>query len=131
MSARTEISAIRPFTIETPESELQDLRQRIAATRWPEKELVPDHSQGVQLETIQELARYWSSDYDWRACEAKLNALPQFMTEIDVRLTAVGSRAGRTLRQVTQAPPRISVRPGSSLTSRQAWIRSGIMRKKA
>src|ERR1700709_160020 len=74
---------IRRFTIETPESELEDLRARIAATRWPSKELVADRSQGVQLATLQELARYWTTDYDWRKCEAKLNALPQFTTEID------------------------------------------------
>src|SRR4051794_10796656 len=76
-------AAIRPFTIETPESEPENLRARIAATRWPSKELVADRSQGVQLATIQELARYWGTDYDWRLCEAKLNALPQFTTEID------------------------------------------------
>src|SRR3954465_2234340 len=76
-------AAIRRFTIETPESELEDLRARIAATRWPSKELVADRSQGVQLATLQELARYWTTDYDWRKCEAKLNALPQFTTEID------------------------------------------------
>ena len=62
---------------------LVDLRQRIAATRWPEQETVADKSQGVQLATMQELARYWATDYDWRKFEAKLNALPQFMTEID------------------------------------------------
>jgi pimeloyl-ACP methyl ester carboxylesterase len=73
----------RPFTVEVPEADLEALRARIAATRWPEKETVADQSQGVQSATIQALARYWASDYDWRACEAKLNALPQFMTEID------------------------------------------------
>jgi len=86
MPATTKASAangIRPFTVEIPEAELEALRARIAATRWPEKETVADQSQGVQLETIQELARYWASDYDWRNVEAKLNALPQFMTEID------------------------------------------------
>src|SRR5215813_4509821 len=83
MSATTENSMIRPFTIATPEQELNELRRRVAETRWPEKEPVADHSQGVQLATIQELARYWASDYDWRQCEATLNALPQFMTEID------------------------------------------------
>ena len=76
-------SAIRPFTIDVPDEQLEDLRRRIAATRWPSKELVADRSQGVQLATIQELARYWTSDYDWRKCETKLNALPQFTTEID------------------------------------------------
>jgi pimeloyl-ACP methyl ester carboxylesterase len=66
-----------------PEEAIADLRRRIAATRWPTRELVADRSQGVQLATIQELARYWASDYDWRACEETLNALPQFKTEID------------------------------------------------
>ena len=80
-SART--NAVRPFTIETSETELEALRDRIAATRWPSKELVADRSQGVQLATIQELARYWATDYDWRKCQARLNALPQFKTEID------------------------------------------------
>jgi pimeloyl-ACP methyl ester carboxylesterase len=77
-------TTIRPFTTpEVPEGELKALRERIAATRWPSTELVADRSQGVQLATIQELARYWATDYDWRRCEAKLNALPQFKTEID------------------------------------------------
>jgi pimeloyl-ACP methyl ester carboxylesterase len=74
---------IRPFQVETPEEELAELRRRIEATRWPSKELVADRSQGVQLATLQALARYWTGDYDWRRCEAKLNALPQFTTEID------------------------------------------------
>jgi pimeloyl-ACP methyl ester carboxylesterase len=76
-------SAIRPFSINVPEEELVELRRRIAATRWPDKETVPDPSQGVQLETMQKLARYWGTDYDFRRFEARLNALPQFMTEID------------------------------------------------
>ncbi len=75
--------AIRPFSINVPEEDLDELRRRIAAMRWPERETVTDESQGVQLATIQELARYWGTDYDWRKVEAKLNALPQFMTEID------------------------------------------------
>ena len=74
---------IRPFHVDVPQEALDDLRRRIAATRWPSKELVTDRSQGVQLATMQELARYWTTDYDWRRCEARLNALPQFMTEID------------------------------------------------
>jgi pimeloyl-ACP methyl ester carboxylesterase len=74
---------IRPFHFEIPEEQLDDLRRRIAATRWPSKELVPDRSQGVQLATMRELARYWTTAYDWRRCEARLNALPQFTTEID------------------------------------------------
>jgi pimeloyl-ACP methyl ester carboxylesterase len=75
-------TALRQFTIEVPEAELEHLRARVAATRWPDRETVADHSQGVQLATIQALARYWASDYDWRRCEARLNALPQFLTEI-------------------------------------------------
>jgi pimeloyl-ACP methyl ester carboxylesterase len=75
--------SIRPFHISFPEKDLVDLRRRIAATRWPDKETVSDRSQGVQLATMQELARYWQTDYDWRKVEAKLNALPQFVTTID------------------------------------------------
>ena len=75
--------AIRPFHVDIPESALVDLRQRVLATRWPERETVSDQSQGVQLATMKELARYWGKEYDWRKCEAKLNALPQFVTEID------------------------------------------------
>jgi epoxide hydrolase-like protein len=87
MSGTTEESAgaraIRPFTIEIPEAEIEALRARIAATRWPERETVADQSQGVPLAMTQELARYWGSGYDWRRCEAKLNTLPHFITEID------------------------------------------------
>ena len=75
--------AIRPYNINISEAALTDLRQRIKATRWPGKETVPDQSQGVQLATMQKLARYWSTDYDWRKCEAKLKALPNFITTID------------------------------------------------
>ncbi len=75
--------AIRPFRVDVPDELLVDLRRPLAATRWPDRETVPDESQGVQLATMQELARYWGTGYDWRKCEAKLNALPQFMTEID------------------------------------------------
>jgi len=74
---------IRPFHVDTPEEKLADLRRRIAATQWPEKETVADQSQGVPLAMIQQLARYWATGYDWRTCEAALNALPQFITEID------------------------------------------------
>jgi len=74
---------IRPFEVHVPDEDLADLRRRITATRWTSGELVKDRSQGVQLATIQELARYWTADYDWRRCEARLNALPQFKTEID------------------------------------------------
>jgi pimeloyl-ACP methyl ester carboxylesterase len=87
MAVRTaksaEDTAIRPFRIEVSEAQLAELRRRIAATRWPSRELVPDRSQGVQLATLQALAGYWTTDYDWRKCETRLNALPQFTTEID------------------------------------------------
>src|SRR5215216_5616735 len=83
--AKTEggVGAIRPFRVHFPDEALVELRRRIVATNWPEKETVADQSQGVPLATIQDLARYWASDYDWRKCEAKLNALPQFITTID------------------------------------------------
>ena len=83
LAIAAEPDAIRPFHISFPEETLVDLRRRIAATRWPERETVTDPSQGVQLATVQKLARYWQTDYDWRKIEAKLNALPQFITEID------------------------------------------------
>ena len=75
--------AIRPFKVQVPQAAVDDLRRRIAATRWPDKETIADQSQGVQLAKLQELARYWGSNYDWRKVEAKLNALPQFVTTID------------------------------------------------
>jgi pimeloyl-ACP methyl ester carboxylesterase len=80
---RADATAIRPFTYEAAEADLEDLRGRIRATRFPEKETVEDQSQGVQLATIKALAKYWLEEYDWRKCEARLNALPQFVTEID------------------------------------------------
>src|SRR5262249_45185395 len=76
-------TAIRPFRAEIPQSAIADLRQRIAATRWPDRETVTDQSQGIQLDKLQALVRYWGTEYDWRKLEAKLNALPQFMTTID------------------------------------------------
>ncbi|HEX6027130.1 MAG TPA: epoxide hydrolase, partial [Solirubrobacter sp.] len=76
-------TAVRSFRIDIPEEQLTDLRHRIAATRWPTRELVTDRSQGVQLETIRALADYWATEYDWRRIETRLNALPQFTTEID------------------------------------------------
>ncbi len=79
----TDKTAIRSFHVNVPEAELTELRRRINATRWPERETVTDASQGVQLATIQALARYWATEYDWRTCEKRLNALPQFITEID------------------------------------------------
>jgi pimeloyl-ACP methyl ester carboxylesterase len=75
--------AIRPFQIDVPEVTLTDLRRRVVETQWPERELVPDRSQGVKLDTMQALAKYWVDEHDWRTCEARLNALPQFLTEID------------------------------------------------
>jgi pimeloyl-ACP methyl ester carboxylesterase len=78
-----EANSIRRFHVHVPEDQLADLRRRIAATRWPTKELVADRSQGVQLEPLRQLARYWAGEYDWRRAEAKLNSLPQFTTEID------------------------------------------------
>ena len=92
MSSETDI---RPFRVEVPEEAIADLRRRITATRLPHKELVADRSQGVQLATVQELTRYWATEYDWRRCEAALNALPQFTTEIDgvdIRFIHVKSR---------------------------------------
>jgi len=76
-------AAVRPFKVGFPETELTDLRRRVDATRWPERETVSDDSQGARLAMMQDLARYWATDHDWRKCEAKLNALPNFMTEID------------------------------------------------
>ena len=86
MTMRTnvvEATAIRPFQVSTPDTELTELRRRITATRFPEKETVTDFSQGVPLATTQKLARYWATEYDWRKVEARLNAVPNFITEID------------------------------------------------
>lgn len=83
MSVTTEATAVRPFRIDVPDEQLADLRRRIGAMRWPSAELVADRSQGVQRATLQALARYWADEYDWRRGETKLNALPQFTTEID------------------------------------------------
>jgi Epoxide hydrolase N terminus len=78
-----EATAIRPFQVNIPEAELTELRRRINATRLPEKETVADFSQGVPLDTVQKLTRYWATEYDWRKVEARLNAVPNFITEID------------------------------------------------
>jgi hypothetical protein len=98
---------IRPFHVDIPEEELVELRRRIAAARWPSRELVADRSQGVQLATMQELARYWATEYDWRACEARLNALPQFTTTIDgVDLHFIHVKSsGRHRRRRTRSHP--------------------------
>ena len=82
-TATAEGEAVRPFTVRIPQPALDDLRRRIAATRWPDRETVNDRSQGLQLANLQEIVRYWGTDYDWRKAEAKLNALPQFVTTID------------------------------------------------
>jgi pimeloyl-ACP methyl ester carboxylesterase len=82
-SSGTSSTAIRPFHVDVPEKQLVDLRQRLAATRWPGRETVSDQSQGVPLATMQELVRYWGNEYDWRKAEARLNALPQFVTAVD------------------------------------------------
>ena len=79
-----EDSSIRPFQVGFPEAELAELRRRVNATRWPERETVTDDSQGVRLAMMQDLAAYWGTGYDWRKCEARLNALPNFTAEIDV-----------------------------------------------
>src|SRR5262245_445718 len=76
-------TAIRPFHISVPEKEIVELKRRVNETRWPERETVADYSQGVKLETIQELAHYWANEYDWRKVEARINSYPHFMTEID------------------------------------------------
>src|SRR5262249_17979152 len=81
--AESEDRAIRPFRVKIPGEALVDLRRRLAATRWPDQETVTDQSQGVRLATMKELVRYWQTGYDWRKAEAKLNALPQFVTTID------------------------------------------------
>jgi len=76
-------TAIRPFHFEAPQADLADLRKRIKATKWPEREQVADATQGVQLATMQKLAQYWANEHDWRKCETKINAVPNFVTEID------------------------------------------------
>src|ERR1700709_1185206 len=83
MSTTQTTAAVREFEIGFDDSEIAEMRRRISATRWPERETVGDDSQGMPLATMQELARYWSTDYDWGRCEARLNALPNFLTEID------------------------------------------------
>jgi Epoxide hydrolase N terminus len=82
-TAGSDRTAVYPFHVDVPEAELTELRRRIRATRWPERETVTDESQGVKLAMMQDLARYWETDYDWRKVEATLNAIPQFITNID------------------------------------------------
>ena len=83
LRAATAVEAVRPFKVQFPESDLADLRRRVAATRWPDRETVTDDSQGVRLATMRKLAQHWQTSHDWRKVEARLNALPQFITEID------------------------------------------------
>jgi pimeloyl-ACP methyl ester carboxylesterase len=95
MAVTADATAIRPFRIEVPDEQLAELRRRLAAMRWPSRELASDRSQGVQLATIEALAHYWALDYDWRACEARLNALPQFTTQLDgVEIHFIHVRSG-------------------------------------
>ena len=77
------VTAINPFSINVSDEDLEDLRRRISSMRWPDRQIVDDESQGVRLETMQELARHWATDYDWRDVEARLQALPQFITQVD------------------------------------------------
>jgi pimeloyl-ACP methyl ester carboxylesterase len=96
-------NAIRPFHVDFPEADLTELRRRISATKWPERETVTDESQGVQFATMQALARYWGTDYDWRKCEARLNALPHFITEIhglDIHFIHVRSKHDNALPMI-------------------------------
>ena len=106
LAVATEDCSIRPFHINVPEEQLVDLRRRIDATKWPDKELVSDATQGVQLATMQKLAHYWATDYDWRKEEAKLNALPQFVTTIDgVDIQFIHVRAWVSGQVAVQCPP--------------------------
>ena len=90
--------SIRPFRIDIPEESLQELRRRVAAPRWPDRETVSDRTQGAQLAKVQELVHYWATDYDWHKLEAKLNALPQFITEItgSISISSMSARRMRT-----------------------------------
>jgi hypothetical protein len=132
MSSMPANGEIRAFRVEVPDEAIAGLRRRIAATCWPSRELVDDRSQGVQLATIQERARYWAAEYDWRACEARLNALPQITTEIDgVDILFIHVKSGHTgaLRPPGCTWPRPgcpmrascrrwTARPGGSIRSR-------------
>jgi Epoxide hydrolase N terminus len=96
---------IRPFEVHVPDEDLVDLQRRIAAARWPSRELVTDRSQGVQLATLQALTRYWATEHDWRRCEAKLNALPQFTTKIDGSASTSSTSSRRTSRRCRCSSP--------------------------
>ena len=114
-AAEADKTAIRPFTFTAPEKDLVELRRRVQATAWPDRETVPDASQGVQLATIQALARYWATDYDWRKVEAKLNALPQFITR-SMGWTSTSSTSVRNIRMRCRSLSR-TVGPARSWSS--------------
>ena len=121
-------SAIRPFRFHASDEDLADLKRRILATRWPERELVDDGSQGVQLATMRKLADYWAGDYDWRRIEARMNGFPQFLTEIDGS-TFISSTSARSIQclpiVITPAGP---VPPSSSEDHRAADRSHGLWR---
>ena len=118
VSAATEDTTIRPFRINVPEEELVDLRRRVAATRWPDRETVTDDSQGVPLATMQELARYWATDYDWRKVEAKLNALPQFIDRDRRAWTFTSSTFVQNMKMPCRSSSRTAGPARSSSSSR-------------
>ena len=105
MSAGPAEGTVRPFAVDVPQKDLDELRRRVSAMRWPERETVDDESQGVRLATMQELARYWATDYDWRQVEARLQAFPQFITEIDgVDIHFIHVRSKQTARCRSSSP---------------------------
>jgi len=111
-------TAIRPFHFEASQADLADLRRRVSATKWPEQEQVSDATQGVQLATIQKLAQYWATQHDWRKCEAKINAVPNFITEInglDIHFIHVRSKHEKCRCLCDKAPP--SCRRGRRMTT--------------
>ena len=119
-----EDTAIRPFEFHASDEDLADLRRRIAATRWPDKETVTDDSQGVQLATMQKLASYWATDYDWRKVEAKLNSSPQFITNIDgldIHFIHVRSAHPNALPLIIRTGARTRPPIRRWWTSRPAW----------
>src|SRR6202035_4215300 len=121
--------AIRPFRVNVPHADLDDLRRRVLATRWPANETVADQSQGVQLAKLQRLVRYWGTDYDWRKGEAKLNALPMFVTEIDgldIQISTKSTRAATSRRGMSRnsSAPR-SGRPSLQISALRAHRFSG------
>jgi len=115
--AMADNTAIRPFHFEASQADLADLRRRVSATKWPEREQVSDATQGVQLATVQKLAQYWATQHDWRKCEAKINAVPNFITEInglDIHFIHVRSKHEKCRCLCDKAPP--SCRRGRRMT---------------